>query len=222
MNFFSNTLNAKNYMKILKTYKRNFSKEFLIKNYGLFSGDKSIYKHLKIFELLKETKNIKGDIIEFGVWNGNNLLFIKKVIDYLNIKKRIIGYDSFRGMPKPDEKNNFIGDLNLLKHVIKFFKFKNIKIIKDNFLNIKEYNNSFKKFSLIYIDCDLYNTTKLILENCSKKLNKGGFIVFDEGTIGGGEAKAALEFFKLNKKSYKKVHLKKNYQPDLIFKKISR
>ncbi len=220
MNFFSNSLKAKNYMKILRSYKKNFSKEFLLKNYGLFSGDKSIYKNLKIFEILNETKNIKGDIIEFGVWNGNNLLFIKKVIEYLKIKKKIIGFDSFKGMPKPDEKNSFIGDLNLLKHIIKFFKFKNVKIIKDDFLNIEKYNHSFKKFSLIYIDCDLYFTTKLILENCAKKLNKGGYIVFDEGAIDGGEAKAALEFFKLNKKSYKKIYLKKNYQPDLILKKI--
>ena len=68
----------------------------------------------------------------------------------------------------------------------------------------------------------MYLTTKLILKNCAKKLNKGGYIVFDEGAISGGEAKAALEFFKLNKKSYKKVYLKKNYQPDLIFKKISQ
>ena len=69
-----------------------------MKNYGLFIGDKSIYKNLKIFEILKETKNIKGDIIEFGVWNGNNLIFIKKTIDYLKNKKKIIGYDSFKGM----------------------------------------------------------------------------------------------------------------------------
>ena len=209
MSFFSNSLKAKDYMKILRSYKKNFSKEFLIKNYGLFSGDKSIYKNLKIFEILNETKNIKGDIIEFGVWNGNNLLFIKKVIEYLKIKKKVIGYDSFKGMPKPDEKNSFIGDLNLLKYIIKFFKFKNVKIIKDDFLNIKKYNHSFKKFSLIYIDCDLYLTTKLILKNCAKKLNKGGYIVFDEGAISGGEAKAALEFFKLNKNLIKKYILKK-------------
>ena len=33
----------------------------------------------------------------------------KKVIEYLKIKKKVIGYDSFKGMPKPDEKNSFIG-----------------------------------------------------------------------------------------------------------------
>ena len=139
MSFFSNSLKAKDYMKILRSYKKNFSKEFLIKNYGLFSGDKSIYKNLKIFEILNETKNIKGDIIEFGVWNGNNLLFIKKVIEYLKIKKKVIGYDSFKGMPKPDEKNSFIGDLNLLKYIIKFFKFKNVKIIKNTIIHLKNF-----------------------------------------------------------------------------------
>ena len=220
MNFFSNFLKSKRYLNILNLYKKTFTKEFVLKNYGLFIGDKSAFKNFKIFEILKETKNIKGDIIEFGVWNGNNLILIKKIIEYLNIKKKIIGFDNFRGMPKADENNLFIGDKDLIKYIISFFKFKNIKIIKDDFLNIKRYHKNFNKFSLIYIDCDLYFTTKLILEVCSKNLSIGGLIVFDEGTINGGEAKAAKEFYKKNKKYYKKINLKKNYQPDLIFKKI--
>ena len=66
-------------------------------------------------------------------------------------------------MPKADENNFFICDKDLIKYIISFFKFKNIKIIKDDFLNIKRYRKNFNKFSLIYIDCDLYLTTKLIL-----------------------------------------------------------
>ena len=187
MNFFSNFLKAKKYIGILNLYKKPFSKEFVLKNYGLFIGDKSAFKNFKIFEILKETKNVKGDIVEFGVWNGNNLILIKKIIDYLNINKKIIGFDSFKGMPKADENNLFIGDKNLIKYIINFFKLKNIQIIKDNFLNIKKYNKTFRRFSLIYIDCDLYTTTKLILDDCSKKLSVGGYIVFDEGTINGGD-----------------------------------
>ena len=60
------------------------------------------------------------------------------------------------------------------------------------------------KLSLIYVDCDFYKTTKNILELLPKKLNKGGLIVFDEATFKGGEGKAADEFFKKNKKFYKK------------------
>ena len=43
-------------------------------------------------------------------------------------------------MPKADENNLFIGDKDLIKYIISFFKFKNIKIIKDDFLNIKRYH----------------------------------------------------------------------------------
>lgn len=35
MNLFSNTLKIKSYIKILKSYKKKFSKEFIIKNYQL-------------------------------------------------------------------------------------------------------------------------------------------------------------------------------------------
>ena len=78
MNFFSNFLKSKRYLNILNLYKKTITKEFVLKNYGLFIGDKSAFKNFKIFEILKETKNIKGDIIEFSVWNGNNLILIKK------------------------------------------------------------------------------------------------------------------------------------------------
>ena len=214
-------MKANQYKKIINIINRdNYSKFDLITNYGLFSGSTNLHKTIKLIELINSIIDIKGDIIEFGVWNGNNLILIKKIIEYLNIKKKIIGFDSFRGMPKADENNLFIGDKDLIKYIINFFKFKNIKIIKDDFLNIKRYRKNFNKFSLIYIDCDLYLTTKLILEVCSKNLSIGGFIVFDEGTINGGEAKAAKEFYKKNKKYYTKIYLKKNYQPDLIFKKI--
>jgi len=76
--FFSNKMKAKKYLSILTNYKKNFSNDFLLKNYGLFVGDKAFYKLLKCFEILKEIKNVKGDIIEFGVWNGNNLISLKK------------------------------------------------------------------------------------------------------------------------------------------------
>ena len=95
-NFYNNKLTGKKYNKVLKTRNFNFKKKFIIQNFGLFIGDKAFYKILKIFEILKEIKNVRGDIIEFGVWNGNNLIAIKKMLDYLKIKKKIIGYESLK------------------------------------------------------------------------------------------------------------------------------
>ena len=220
-NFYNNKLTAKRYFNIIKNYKKPFSKTFILRNFGLFIGDKSLFKILKCFELIEQVKNIKGDVVEFGVWNGNNLITMKKIFDYFKIKKNIIGYDHFKGMPTPDKKNYFIGKIDLINYIKKFFRLENIKIIKDDIMNLEKHYKEFPKLSMIYIDCDLYKTTSKILETLSNKLNKNGLIVFDEANfnINKGEGKAAREFYKKNKKKFDKIILKKYYQPDLILRK---
>ena len=220
-NFYNNKLTAKRYFNIVKNYKKPFSKTFILKNFGLFIGDKAFFKVLKCFELIEQVKNIKGDVVEFGVWNGNNLITLKKIFDYFKIKKNIIGYDNFKGMPTSDKKNYFVGEIDLINYIKKFFRLGNIKIIKDDIMNLEKYYKDFPKLSMIYIDCDLYKTTSKILETLSDKLNKNGLIVFDEANfnINKGEGKAAREFYKKNKKKFDKIILKKYYQPDLILRK---
>ena len=71
-------------------------KNLFLKFWAIFR-DKTNFRFFSIFEIIKKLKSIKGDIIEFGVWNGNNLLTIKKTIEYLNINKTIIGFDHLKG-----------------------------------------------------------------------------------------------------------------------------
>tara|TARA_Y100000590_G_C15608862_1_gene973025 strand:- start:588 stop:1268 length:681 start_codon:yes stop_codon:yes gene_type:complete len=225
MNFYSNKLSSKKYLKVIKT-KKKLSKEFILQNFGSLIGDRSLFKFLTCFELLKKTKKVKGDILEFGVWNGNNLISLKKIHDYLKLDKKIIGYDHFKGMPKNSRdfyRNSFHGDLKFLKKLIKFFKFKNLNLINDDILNLNNHLNKFNKLSFVYIDCDLYFTTKKILDLLSKKLSKGGVIIFDEGNQNlqkSGETKALKEFFKKNKKYFLKRYMKNGYQPDVYLEKI--
>jgi hypothetical protein len=232
MNFYSNKLKAKKYFDILKKYPKSFSKRFIIKNFGIFLGDKSFYRILACYELLNQTKKIKGDVVEFGIWNGNNLFAMKKMIDFLKIKKKVIGYDNFKGFPNPVNLKNkkskkkhlgvYAGDQSLIKYIIKFYKLKNVKIINDDIFNLKNHLNLFSKLSFIYIDCNIYETTVEILDLLGSKLSVGGIIAFDEGTLSktSGEGKAIHEFYLHNKKKYKKIILKKFYQPDIYLKKI--
>ena len=222
MNFFNNKLNAKSYLKILKQYTKTPSKEFIIKNYGAFIGDKSFYRFLVCYKLLNKTKRTPGDVVEFGVWNGNNLFVIKKILDFLKSKKKVIGYDHFKGMPKADNRNYLKGDKEFIKYITKFYNLKNIRIIDDDIMNLNKHVKSFSKLSFIYIDCDLYKTTAEILKLLNHKLSVGGIIAFDEGNHNkrSGETKAMTEFFIRNKKKYKKILLKKFYQPDVYLKKI--
>ena len=67
---------------------------------------------------------------------------MKKIIDLLNMNKKIYGYDHFDGMPsnqKDYKRNNFKREINLVKYFIKFFKLRNIILIKDDIDNLKNH-----------------------------------------------------------------------------------
>ena len=85
MSFFKNNLTSKKYFEILKN---NFSKRFILENFGMLLGNKSFYRFLKLSEILQKTKNVKGDIIEFGIWNGNNLIILVVFQILQNLKKK--------------------------------------------------------------------------------------------------------------------------------------
>ena len=81
-------IRKKKYKKILSLKKKfNFNEFDLITNYGLFSGDTNLYKTLKIYDLIKNVENVKGDIIELGIFQGNLSLLIKKILYIFKIKK---------------------------------------------------------------------------------------------------------------------------------------
>jgi O-methyltransferase len=57
---------------------------------------------IKIIEYLTK-HNIDGDIVECGVWKGGNLICAQAYLNHLNLKKNIIGYDTFEGMTAASE-----------------------------------------------------------------------------------------------------------------------
>ena len=227
MNFFKNLVKPKKYFKTLKFFTKKNEKSFLIKNFGAIAGNQSLYKYFKIFEIVTSVSKINGDIIEFGIWKGNNLIFMKKIIDYLNLKKNIYGYDWFRGLiefEKYDKKiikKKYIGSESLVKKLIKLQNLKNVKLINDDVKNFRSHFKK-KKFCLVYLDLDLYKPTKSILEVIDEYIVKYGLIVFDQAQKSEwvGEKKALNEFYKVNKKKYQLIKLNKNFSPDIILKKI--
>ena len=63
-----------------------------------------------------------------------------------------------------------------------------------------------KKFSIVFIDCDIYDATKYCLEFAYPRLSKGGLIIFDDYETDKtkvpewGETKAADDFCSENGK----------------------
>ena len=183
-----------------------------------------------MYELIKQVKYVKGDIIEFGVWNGNNLILIKKITDYLKLKKNVFGYDWFKGLKKFSKfdkkinKKKYIGKKKTILDIIRFFNLKKIYLIDDDVVNFSKHFKFSKKFCLIYLDLDLYEPTMHLLNIVDKNLEKNGLIVFDQANKKEwpGENKAMNSFYFKNKKKYKQIKLDRNFSPDIILKKTSK
>ena len=158
-------------------------------------------------ELYLMTKNITGDVLEFGCrWGQNLSLFInfRGIYEPYNMQKRIIGFDTFSGFPSISEhekkgnskiakKGGFSTTKNYektLKQILDYHSSENpaphIKrheIIKGNASKtIKRYlkKNSQTLIALAYFDMDIYKPTKDCLKAILPYLTKGSVIGFDE------------------------------------------
>jgi len=217
------------YKKILKFKKKfNFSDFDLITNYGLFSGDTNLFKTLIIYDLIKKTSKIRGNIIELGIHRGNTSLLIKKILEIFKIRKNLYLLDHFKGLATHTSKdtyqslkfkNQYVGKKNEIKNFIDFFKFKNINFIDKD--ATKLYPGFFKKkFCLAYFDMDLYLPTIQGLRAIDENIVKGGYIVFDQGYKNLWSERLAIKDFLVENKKYKKILIDKNRQPDVILQKI--
>ena len=163
-------------------------------------------------------KNLEGDIVESGVWRGGNLFLSKRVQDkyYPDIKRSFYGYDTFEGMPKPSindglEMNEWYENFKRnktdwakasLEDVIessKFFfsqtdSFKFIKGKVEKTLNNKD--NLPNKISLLRLDTDWYESTKIELETLYPLIVDNGVLIIDDYGDMPGCRKAVDEFFK--------------------------
>jgi len=180
-----------------------------------------IYTRIKIFEMIKD---LPGHILECGVFTGNNLMLTAHLLNNLTpflVEKKIIGFDTFNGFDDSflnKEKDNIEknkincsmfknSDIDLLKKSIELYDssrpqnvnhLEKIELIKgDACLTIPEYvkQNPELIISLLYLDFDLYEPTKIALKFLYNRVIKGGVIVLDEFSYNKypGETIAVLE-----------------------------
>ena len=188
-----------------------------------------VANHWAIIQSLKHIKknNINGDLVECGVFKGGNLILYKKIIEQIGIEKKIFAYDTFEGMTEPGEHDQ---DLKDVKALDTFKKYKSAKVpwchssideVKKNIskfdINIdkdfifikgkveetlKETKNLPEKISLLRLDTDFYDSTKIELDVLFPRLQPGGVLIIDDYGHWKGSKKAVDEYFELKKNFY--------------------
>ena len=200
----------------------------------------SLVEGLKIIDCLSKTKNIKGDICEFGVAQGKTSKLIAYFIKDSN--KKLFLIDSFQGLPKPTDKDLLKDDIFSLGDIKKYegrmsnpeakvlhelndIKFDKEKlIINKGFFNSKSMDemNLPTSVSFAYLDFDFYQPTLDGLNYLNKVLNVGGMVIIDDYDFFSTGVKTSVEeWFKINSKSYSKDIVKTKSASFVILEKIS-
>jgi hypothetical protein len=193
-----------------------------------------LMSHLEIYQMII---NLPGDVLEFGVYKGVSfvqLLSFRHLLEN-NFSRKIIGFDMFGKFPndlmlESDKKfvENFenaggygISKKELENH-LQNKGFSNFHLIEGNILEtLPKFieDNPALKISLLHIDVDVYEPTKIILENLWDKIVVGGVLMLDDyGTVE-GETKAVDDFFDNKNNRTQITKTRYNYIPSYIIKK---
>ena len=118
-----------------------------------------------------------GDILEFGVRAGESITHISNKLK----DKTIHGFDSFEGLPEDWEGFEFLKS-DFTQNGIMPTVPGNVILHKGWFdKTIPEYNKkNDNDISFINLDCDIYSSTKTVLDELGNKITTGTIILIDD------------------------------------------
>lgn len=136
-----------------------------------------------IYRLIEQITSVPGDILEVGTWRGGTAgIFTKKAPE-----KTVYLADTFEGVVKSSDWEHYEDKahsdtseelvVNFLKSDLKVSNFKILRGIfpEDTGKDIE--NN---QFAMVYLDLDVYLSTKDAFNYVWDKVSKNGIVVFDD------------------------------------------
>ena len=195
------------------------SVEVKLENFPKYVRRQHLKRFLALYELFKMVLPIKGSIVECGVYRGFSLMSWAKlsaILEPENLTRRVYGFDTFAGFPsihgrdrsaltdaEPgglsansyDELTALIGEYDadrFLGHVSK------VELVRGDIVEtIPRFveSHSHLLVSLLFIDCDLFEPTRVALEHFLPRMQKGAIVAFDDldNPLWPGETLALLE-----------------------------
>jgi len=200
--------------------------EHLLVNLGLYQRSSVVAKFLYLNELYQHIIQLPGVIMEFGTWWGQTLVQfqnLRAVYEPYNYTRKVIGFDTFEGYPASVEQDGtselvqtgqYAVNAGYLEHLGELMDYhementmpqvKKYELVKGNAAKtINSYLQLHPEtiIALAYLDMQLYEPTKAVLEAIAPYLVKGSVIAMDELNCADfpGETLAFREAIGLNK-----------------------
>lgn len=199
--------------------------ETKLENFPKYARRQHLKRFLAMYEIFKLILPVKGSILECGVFRGFSLMTWAKLSTILepeNLTRRIYGFDTFSGFPSVS--NNDLsgagvaaaGDFHTtcydeLLELIRVYDqdrflghIPKVQVIRGDITKtIPEFvqQNRHLLVSLLFVDLDLYEPTKVVLEQVVPRMPKGSILAFDEldNPIWPGETEALVQALPVNR-----------------------
>jgi len=157
-----------------------------------------------IRELLEDVidKGVPGDFLEAGVWRGGALVYARGVLDCYGCRNRkVIGCDSFQGLPPPDTSKYPLDEGDTL-HTVTYLAVSQEEV-KNNLVRFGLYDPETVKFvpgffseslrgplpftqlAVLRLDGDMYSSTIETLDALYDKVSPGGYVIIDDYALPG-------------------------------------
>lgn len=193
-------------------------------NFPKYVRRQHLKRFLAMYEIFKKVLTVKGSVVECGVFRGFSVMAWAKlsaILEPENLTRRIYAFDSFEGFPSvaPQDRTSMgqaeEGEFGtssyeellalvrehdsdrFLGHIPK------VQLIRGDATQtiprfIKE--NEHLMVSLLFLDFDLYEPTKIALQQFLPRMPRGAILAFDEldNPIWPGETRALLDTLSIN------------------------
>ena len=172
---------------------------------GMYMDRMAWADYLSMVELYRKILGVHGVVAEFGVHYGKNLaLFtcLRAIFEPFNFTRVITGFDTFAGFPTVTKEDgegvdvakgvlsvvdgwelhleNLLNQHEAVSPIPHIRKFHLIKGDVNDTLDQYLHDHPETVFAMVYLDMDLYQPTKHVLEKIRDRLTKGSLIGFDE------------------------------------------
>lgn len=198
----------------------------LFRNFPAFTPRFNLARFLAHYELFKRIADVPGAIVDLGVFRGGSTFTWAKLCEIFcptDIRKVVWAFDTFEGFTNvsPEDGpenpaqdvvpggyfggNSVEADLALAQEAMnqdRHLRHRNrIEFVKGDVCQtiprfVAEKGDGLR-IALLNLDLDLYEPTRVALEQFAPRMARGGIIIVDEYAVDtfGGETKAVDEYF---------------------------
>ncbi|QNA46271.1 TylF/MycF/NovP-related O-methyltransferase [Lacibacter sediminis] len=149
-----------------------------------------LYRCYELWELTEKVISIDASvsILEVGVWKGGTAGVIAKKLSLLKAKAPFYLADTFAGIVKASEKDQFYNggehadtSIEVVQTLMNAVGYPHYKILTGIFPNDTAFQiDPAEMFGLCHIDVDVYESAKDIVDWIWDRLIIGGMVVFDD------------------------------------------